>query len=105
LAIGSRAIVARQVGPRIAQTTEEIIAFHLPHTWAVRGAGGVPVAAIFTGTIVPLESGQRSRVTLSLEFEARGIGKFLLPLVIRRQARRQLSSNARQLKEALERGT
>lgn len=105
LVVGSRASVTRQVGPRRVATTEEIIGLHPPQTWAVRGAGSIPVIAIAKGTIVPLNGGQRSRVTMTLEFEAHGIGKFLLPLVIRRQARRQLPRNVRQLKQALERGT
>jgi hypothetical protein len=40
-------------------------------------------------------------VTISLEFKAHGIGRLLVPLIIRRRARRQLPRNE-QLKEALE---
>jgi hypothetical protein len=54
----------------------------------VRGPGG-PLTAIAIATIEPLEDGERSRVTIALDFDAHGIGKLLVPLV-RRQARKQL---------------
>jgi len=66
-------------------------------------SAAAPVVAIVRGTIEPLDQGERSRVTISLEFEAHGIGRLLVPLIIRRQARRQLPRTQRQLKEALER--
>jgi hypothetical protein len=50
----------------------------------------------------PLDDGERSRVTIALEFEGRGIGKLLVPLLIRRQARKQLPRNEQVLKEILE---
>jgi hypothetical protein len=69
--------------------TEEITELNPPRNWAVRGVGG-PVIATARGTVEPLEDGQRSRVTIALDFEAHGIGKLLVPLIIRRQARKQL---------------
>lgn len=103
LAVGSKAVVIRRVGPRELSGTEEITELKPPRSWVVRGVGG-PVIAIARGTIVPLDDGKRSRVTIALEFEAHGIGRLLVPLVVRRQARRQLPRNAQQLKEVLERG-
>jgi hypothetical protein len=87
--------------PRTLTGTEEITEMNPPKTWAVRGVGG-SLAATAKGTIEPLDDGQRSRVTIALEFEAHGIGKLLLPLV-RRQARKQLPRNEQHLKEMLER--
>jgi hypothetical protein len=46
----------------------------------------------------------RSRVTIELDFEGHGIGKLLVPLVIRRQASREMEINRRNLKERLESG-
>lgn len=103
LAVGSRAIVTRQVGRRKLARTEEITELNPPRTWAVHGGGG-PLIAIATVTIEPLDAGQRSRVTMALDFKARGIGRLLLPLVIRRQARKQLPKNQQRLKEMLEQG-
>jgi hypothetical protein len=46
----------------------------------------------------------RSRVTIAFEFEAHGVGKLLLPLVVRPQVRRPLPKHVEKLKEVLERG-
>ena len=57
------------------------------------------------GTIEPLSDGQRSRVTLALDFEGHGIGKILVPLVVRRQVQAEMPRNLQNLKERLEGGT
>lgn len=103
LAVGSKAVVTRRVGPRVLPTTEEITELNPPMTWEVRGVGGIPVTAIAKGTIEPLDGGHRSRVTVVLGFEGHGIGRLLVPLVIRRQARKQLPRDAARLKYLLER--
>jgi uncharacterized protein YndB with AHSA1/START domain len=100
LSVGSRALVTRRVGPRTSARTEEITELNPPSAWEVRGAGG-RLTAIAIGTIEPLDNGERSRVTIALDFEAHGIGTLLLPLV-RRQARKQLPRNERRLREVLE---
>jgi uncharacterized protein YndB with AHSA1/START domain len=101
LAVGSSAVVTRRIGPRELPTTEEIAQLNPPRSWTVRGVGG-QLTAIARATIEPLDGGERSRVTIALEFEGHGIGKLLLPLVSR-QARKQLPRNEQQLKEILER--
>jgi hypothetical protein len=72
-----------------------------PRSWAVLAVSG-SVRAIANGMIEPVEGGARSRVTISFEFKAHGIGRLLVPLIIRRRARRQLPMNEQRLKEALE---
>jgi len=101
LAVGTTAAVTRRVGPRQVVTTEEITALDPPATWQVRGSGSIPVTAIATGTITPLDAGSRSLVTIALEFRGHGAGKLLAPL-IRRQSRRQLPKDQKQLKKLLE---
>jgi carbon monoxide dehydrogenase subunit G len=101
--VGSRAIVTRRVGPRELTAPEEISELDPPRTWSVRAEGG-PVTAIARGEIEPLADGERSRVTISLHFEGHGIGRLLVPLVIRRQAGKALPQNLQRLKEVLERG-
>ncbi len=103
LAVGSRAVVTRRVGRRELPTTAEVAALNPPRSWGTRGIDG-PVRGIERGTIEPLDDGERSRVTIALDFEAHGIGKLLVPLIIRWQARRQLPRNEQKLKELLERG-
>jgi hypothetical protein len=44
-------------------------------------------------------------VTIALDFEGHGIGKLLIPLVVRRQARTEMPRNLQKLKERLESGT
>lgn len=50
----------------------------------------------------PGSSAQPRRTRRCLEFKARGIGSLLIPLVVRRQARKQLPRNEQKLKELLE---
>jgi uncharacterized protein YndB with AHSA1/START domain len=102
LRVGSEAQVIRRVGPRRVRATEKITELVPPKTWEVRSSGGVPVTAIAMGRIEPLDGGSRSRVSITLEFEGHGIGKLLIPLVIRRQARKQLPQHTARLKEVLE---
>ena len=42
------------------------------------------------------------RGAIELEFEGHGIGKLLVPLVVRRQARNEMPQNCRRLKQPLE---
>jgi Polyketide cyclase / dehydrase and lipid transport len=102
---GSRAVMTRRVGPRMVEYIEEMAEFDPPRSWTVRSIGGLPVTAIAQCAIEPLDGSERSRVTITLDFKARGIGKLLLPLVVRRQARKTLPKEARELKEILERHT
>ena len=44
-------------------------------------------------------------MTINLDFEGHGIGKLLVPLVVRRQAASEVPRNLRKLKERLESGT
>lgn len=101
VAAGSRVVMTRRVGPREREMTMELTELTRPSRWVARGVDG-PVRAIVNGTIEPLGNGERSRVTIALDFEGRGIGKLLVPLVVRRQARAELPRNQQRLKELLE---
>jgi len=102
-AVGSRAMVTRRVGPRRLSGAQEITELNPPRSWAARTVDG-PVRGTASMTIEPLAHGERSRVTIALDFEGHGIGKLLVPLVVRRQARRQLPINEQRLKRVLEQG-
>jgi hypothetical protein len=84
--------------------TVELSELNPPNGWAVRGVDG-PIRGMVKGTVEPLENGERSRVTIRLDFEGHGIGKLLVPLVVRRQAASEMPRNLRKLKERLESGT
>ncbi|MFB9535113.1 hypothetical protein [Streptomyces violaceus] len=49
--------------------------------------------------------GQRSRLTLSLDLEPHGIGKVLVPLVVKPLVRKEIPRDEAHLKELLEAGT
>jgi uncharacterized protein YndB with AHSA1/START domain len=104
-AVGARTVVTRRVGGRAVSTTEELTELQPPRRWGFRGVGGIPVTGFANGTIEPLDGGRRSRVTIALEFEGHGIGRLLVPLIVRRQARKQLPRTQQQLKAILERHT
>jgi uncharacterized protein YndB with AHSA1/START domain len=101
--VGSRAVVTRRVGRMERAMTSEIAELSPPNAWAIRGVDG-PVRGNVKGTVEPLADGQRSRVTISLDLEGHGIGKILLPLIVRRQAEAQMPGNMQRLKERLESG-
>lgn len=52
-------------------------------------------------SVEPL-TGQRCRLTISVDFEGHGIGKLLVPLVVRRSARKEMPANMAALKQRLE---
>jgi uncharacterized protein YndB with AHSA1/START domain len=101
--VGTRVVVTRRLGKREIPMTAELTELDPPRTWALRGIDG-PVRGIVKGTVDPLEGGERSRVTIELDFEGHGIGKLLLPLVVRRQVQAEMPGNLRTLKERLEAG-
>jgi len=102
-AVGSKAIMTRRVGRRERTMTMQLTNFSPPRSWGARGIDG-PIRAIVNGTVEPLEGEAGSRVTIELDFEGHGLGKLLVPLVVRRQAQRELPRNLRTLREQLESG-
>jgi len=99
--VGSRVVVTRKAGPREMDMTVEIDDYNPPTSWGVRGVDG-PVRGNVKGRIEPLDNGDRSRVTINLEFEGHGIGKLLVPLIVRRQAQKEMPQNVQTLKQRLE---
>jgi hypothetical protein len=101
---GTRFTTTRRIGRVEQTTTQEITELSPPRSWVCHGVEGPfrPSAGI---TVEPLDDGTRSRITIALDFEGRGIGR-LLPLdVIRRMAAKTAPRSYRNLKERLERGS
>jgi hypothetical protein len=67
----------------------------------LRGVDG-PIRAIVDVTVDSLTA-RRSRLTIAVDFEGHGIGKLLVPLVVRREARKEMPANLATLKQRLER--
>jgi hypothetical protein len=83
--------------------TTEITEYDPPHRWADRGIEG-PIRAIVAVTVEPLAEGTGSRVSIELDFSGHGVGKLLVPLIVRRQAAGEMPENMRRLKQRLEAG-
>jgi uncharacterized protein YndB with AHSA1/START domain len=101
---GSRVVVTRQMRRRTQPMTMQIAELDPPRHWTIRGLDS-PVRGSVDGTVEPLGEGDRSRVTIKLDFEGRGIGKVLVPLVVRRMAQKEMPRNMQMLKQRLESGS
>ncbi|MFA7766015.1 SRPBCC family protein [Streptomyces sp. NPDC048723] len=99
--VGSRVLVTRQIGRRRVPTTMEFVELDPPRSWHVHGVDG-PVRPDVRGTIQPLDGGTRSRVTLDVDFEGRGVGRALVPLVVRPMVRKEMPRGEEKLKHLLE---
>lgn len=101
--VGSKCTTLRRVGGREREAVTEITEFDPPRRWADRGISG-PVRANVAVTVEPLADGAQSRVTIDLDFTGHGIGRLLVPLVVRPQAAREMPENMRRLRQRLEAG-
>lgn len=99
--VGSKCTTTRKIGGTAREVNSEITTIDPPTRWAVHGIDG-PIRAIVNVTVEPLNGSPQSRVTIELDFEGHGIGKLLVPLVVRRQARHEMPANCRKLKQRLE---
>ena len=99
--VGAKCMMTRRIGGRERESISELIRFHPPASWAVHGVDG-PIRAMVDVAVEPLDGGVRSRVTIAVDFEGHGIGKLLVLLVVRRQARAEMPANCARLKDQLE---
>jgi uncharacterized protein YndB with AHSA1/START domain len=102
LGVGSRCTTTRRIGGAAREVTSDVTEFVPPHRWAVHGIDG-PIRATVHVTVEPLDGSAQSRVTIAVDFEGHGIGKLLVPLVVRRQAAKEMPKNLAKLKARLER--
>ena len=100
--VGARCVTVRRIGGAERPSTSELVRLDPPRAWAVRGLDG-PIRAAVDVTVAPLGDG-RSTVTIAVDFTGYGIGKVLVPLLVRRQARKEMPENIVRLKERLEAG-
>ena len=101
---GSQVRVTRRIGSREIPMTVEFDELERPRSWRLHGIEG-PVRPRAHGEIEPLDDGRRSRVTIELDFEGHGLGRALVPLVVRPQMRKELPRDEQLLKDRLERTT
>jgi hypothetical protein len=100
-AVGSKCVTTRRIGGAERDSTAEVTKLEPPTSWAVHGIDG-PIRATVNVTVEPLDGSARSLVTIEVDFEGHGIGKLLVPLVVRRQARSEMPANCRRLKQRIE---
>jgi uncharacterized protein YndB with AHSA1/START domain len=100
--VGARCLTTRRIGFAERSVTSELTHIDPPKTWGVRGIDG-PIRAIVDLTVEPLAE-DRARLTITIDFEGHGIGQVLVPLLVRREARKEMPTNLATLKERLEGG-
>jgi uncharacterized protein YndB with AHSA1/START domain len=101
LGVGDKCLTTRRIGGAERSVASQITHVDPPREWGVRAIDG-PIRATVDVTVTPLNEGQRSRVTIELDFTGHGIGKLLVPLVVRRSALKEMPANLERLKQRLE---
>jgi uncharacterized protein YndB with AHSA1/START domain len=99
--VGAICTTTRKIGGGAREIHSRITEYDPPHRWADHGIDG-PIRGVVSVEVKPLDEGSRSHVTIIVDFEGHGLGKVLVPLVVRRQAAKEMPSNASRLKAALE---
>ena len=101
-AVGAKCVTTRRIAGANRLSTAELVHIDPPRTWGVRGIGG-PVRAAVEVLVEPV-TGACSRLTISVDFSGHGIGKILVPLMVRREARKEMPDNMAALKQRMEAG-
>jgi uncharacterized protein YndB with AHSA1/START domain len=99
-AVGDGCVMTRRLGGAKRTVTSQITAMDPPAMWAIRGLDG-PIRAEVKVSVEPRQEGRQSHLTISLDFSGHGVGKMLLPLVVR-QARTEVPQSCQRLKQRLE---
>jgi hypothetical protein len=96
----ARCVTVRKIGFAERASTSELVRDDPPRSWGVHGIDG-PIRAMVDVDVSPLST-DRCRVTISVDFTGRGFGRLLVPLVVRRQAAKEMPVNLSNLKRCLE---
>jgi uncharacterized protein YndB with AHSA1/START domain len=100
--VGAKCVTTRRIGGASRSSTSKLVHADPPRSWAVRGTDG-PIRAAVDVLVEPLTE-SRSRLTVTIDFTGHGVGKILVPLMVRREARREMPANLAALKQRLEAG-
>src|ERR1700726_3435064 len=101
-AVGTKCVTTRRIGGASRPSTSELTHIDPPRTWGVRGPDA-PIRAAVDVLVEPV-TGSRSRLIISVDFTGHGIGKILVPLMVRREARKEMPANMAALKQLIEKG-
>jgi uncharacterized protein YndB with AHSA1/START domain len=100
--VGTKCVTTRRIGGASRPSTSELVHIDPPKTWGVRGTDG-PIRAAVDVLVEPVTD-SHSRLTISVDFTGHGIGKILVPLMVRREARKEMPDNIAALKRLIEEG-
>ena len=98
--VGSKCLTTRRIGGANRTVTALLTHVEPPRTWGVRGIDG-PIRATVDVTVEPI-TGSSSRLTIAVDFAGHGIGRLLVPLIVRRQADKEMPANVEALKRRAE---
>jgi Polyketide cyclase / dehydrase and lipid transport len=98
--VGAKCLTTRRIGGANRTVTSELTHIDPPRTWGVQGIDG-PIRATVDVTVEPLTE-TSSRLTIAVDFEGHGLGKLLVPLIVRRQADKEMPANVEALKRRVE---
>jgi uncharacterized protein YndB with AHSA1/START domain len=98
--VGATCVTTRRIGGADRSATSELTHLDPPRTWGVRGIDG-PIRATVDLTVAPLAE-TRCRLTIAVDFEGHGIGRVLVPLLVRREAQKEMPTNVANLKRHIE---
>jgi hypothetical protein len=98
--VGTKCLTTRRIGGASRVVTSELTHIDAPRTWGVRGIDG-PIRATVDVTVEPLTD-TSSRLTIAVDFDGHGIGKLLVPLIVRRQAHKEMPANVEALRRRVE---
>jgi hypothetical protein len=101
-AVGAKCVTTRRIGGSNRPSTSELTHIDPPKTWGMRGIDG-PIRAAVEVLVEPVTD-SRSRLTISVDFTGHGIGKLLVPLMVRREARNEMPANMAALRQRMEAG-
>ena len=94
--VGAKCLTTRRIGGANRTVTSELTHIDAPRTWGVQGIDG-PIRATVDVTVEPLTE-TSSRLTIAVNFDGHGIGKLLVPLIVRHQAHKEMPANAEAVK-------
>jgi hypothetical protein len=100
--VGAKCMTTRRIGGANRASASELVHIDPPRSWGVRGIDG-PIRAAVDILVEPV-TGSRSRLTISVDFTGHGIGKILVPLMVRPEARKEMPANLAALKQRMEAG-
>lgn len=98
--VGSKCLTTRRIGGASRAVTSELTHIDAPRAPGVKGIDG-PIRATVDVTVDPLTEAS-SRLTIAVDFDGHGIGELLVPLIVRRQAQKEMPVNVEALKRRVE---